>query len=61
MFNKTLFQTLAASLAAMFVPRPPHDKPAKRYPTMVVSSPYAINEWNEEVRAANRAKGKHRA
>lgn len=61
MFKQSTFTRLVEALAAMFVPRLPHDKPAKRYPTMVVSSPYAINEWNEAVRAANRAKGKHRA
>ena len=60
MFNKTIFNSLMTALSGMFVPRLPHDKPAKRYPSMVVSSPYAISAWNEKVEAGKISRKGHR-
>lgn len=48
MFNKTIFNSLMTVLAGLFV-APAPKKPAKRYPTMVVSPPRVIEEWNRQV------------
>lgn len=60
MFKQSTFTRLVAALAGMFVPRLPHDKPAKRYPTMVVSSPATIAAWNEKVEAGKISRKGHR-
>ncbi len=67
MFNKSLFTSLVAAitgmgaslqLAGMHFKAP--KKPAKRYPSMVVSSPATIAAWNAKVEAGKISPKGHR-
>lgn len=55
MIDKANMASFVKTLAGLFHWREPK-KPAKRYPTMVVSSPREIAAWNLVVEAKKQAK-----